>query len=77
MEYKEFFKITIGKIILTIILFILSLAVFEIEIIPCTLYETEEPCSFNFYIILYLIGSYFISCLLFYIFNKLRLKRLK
>ena len=69
---KEFFKPTLGKTILTIIFFILGVAIFEIPFITCLLIYPSR-CSFDLFpLLLDLIIGYLISCSIIYIYNKIK-----
>lgn len=79
MTFKDFIKLSWAKVILTIVLFILSLAIFEIPIKICLIVQTLPPlteCSVNIVgLILNLIISYLISCLIVFTYNRIRGKK--
>ena len=73
MNWKEFFKITKGKIISTLILFVLDLAIFKISITTCVLGFYKTACFINFGgLLINLIISYLISCLIVYIYSNIK-----
>ena len=73
MRFKDFIKLTAGKIILLIILFVLGLAIFGVPINTCVLGFYKTACFVNYLgLILNLIVSYLISCIIIFAYNKLK-----